>query len=259
MSMAGMDFAYQLDVDEVTEESVLKLDLTPLHRSYHIHTCLGLQEQFRDYYYKNRSLQLTSDLQIPFSQAFVESHQTYLAQIAGYFIVQDRVLRTSRGLFLDEQVETMWETTAAKVASVLDAQFAQMGSATHLLLVKDSITFLGATLRQYGYGPSDIMPAFPYIAPFSSMVPDSCRIVRSFIKVSVDYLSYGLNSNFYDVVRKYLDTLLIDVLNEVVLNKVHRICLGESQVSNELATFSYNLLPNYVGFQFDPWRGLELV
>ncbi|KAL4280633.1 hypothetical protein GQ457_03G031370 [Hibiscus cannabinus] len=106
MNMAGMDFAYQLDVDEVTEESVLKLDLTPLHRSYsyHIHTCLGLQEQFRDYYFKNRSLQLTSDLQIPFSQAFVESHQTYLAQIAGYFIVQDRILRTSRSLLLDEQV-----------------------------------------------------------------------------------------------------------------------------------------------------------
>ncbi|KAK8692089.1 hypothetical protein V6N13_075569 [Hibiscus sabdariffa] len=124
MNMAGMDFVYQLDVDEVIEESVLKLDLTPLHRScsYHIHTCLGLQEQFRDYYFKNRSLQLTSDLQIPFSQALVESHQTCLAQIAGYFIVQDRVLRTS---------------------GVLDAQFAQMVSATHLLLVKDYITLLG--------------------------------------------------------------------------------------------------------------------
>ncbi|KAK8642967.1 hypothetical protein V6N13_012288 [Hibiscus sabdariffa] len=296
MSMAGMDFVYQLDVDEVAEESVLKFDLTPLHRSYHIHTCLGLQEQFRDYYYKNRLLQLTSDLQIPSSQPFIESHQTYLAQIAGYFIVEDRVLRTSGGLLSVEQVETMWETTVAKVVLILDAQFVQMGTATHLLLVKDYITLLGATLRQYGYEvspilevldksrdkyhdllledcrqeieniicndscdqmivkkesdydnnvlafhleTSDIMPAFPYIAPFSSMVPDCCFIVRSFIKGCVDYLSYGLNSNFYDIVRKYLDNLLIDVLNEVVLNKVHSPALGESQVMQLAANISY--------------------
>ncbi|KAE8666399.1 Exocyst complex component SEC15A [Hibiscus syriacus] len=296
MNMAGMDFMYQLEVDEVAEEPVLKFDLTPLHRSYDIHTCLGLQEQFCDYYYKNRSMQLTSDLQIPSSQAFIESHQTYLSQIAGYFIVEDRVLRTSGGLFSDEQVETTWEQTAAKVAPVLDKQFALMNSATHLLLVKDYITLLGATLRQHGYDvslilevldksrekyhdllveecrqqiesiisndtcdqmmmkkdseydsnilafhllSSDTMPAFPYIAPFSSMVPDSCRIVRSFIKGSVEYLSYGLNPNFYDVVRKHLDNLLIDVLNEVVLNKVHNTGLGESQVMQLAANISY--------------------
>ncbi|CAN1748929.1 Exocyst complex component SEC15A [Linum perenne] len=76
---------------------------------------------------------------------------------------------------------------------------------------------------------SDIMPAFPYIAPFSAMVPDTCRIVRSFIKGSFDYLSYGLHTNIYDIVRKYLDNLLIDVLNEVVLNTIHGSSIGVSQ------------------------------
>ncbi|MBA0624027.1 hypothetical protein Gotri_010751 [Gossypium trilobum] len=295
MNMYGMEFVYTLD-EEVSEESPLKFDLTPLHRSYHIHACLGLQEQFREYYYKNRMLQLTSDLQISSSQAFVESHHVYLAQIAGYFIVEDRVLRTSGGLLSDEQVETMWETTVAKVTSVLETQFSLMRSATHLLLVKDYITLLGAALTQYGYKvgsilevldksrdkyhdllleecrqqisnifsndtceqmvmkkdadyesnvlafhlqASDIMPAFPYIAPFSSMVPDSCRVVRSFIKGSVDYLSHGVNCNFYDTVRKYLDKLLIDVLNEVIINKVHSTGLGESQAMQIAANISY--------------------
>ncbi|XWS21914.1 hypothetical protein CRYUN_Cryun30bG0097200 [Craigia yunnanensis] len=290
------DLVYTLDVEEVDEDSVLKFDLTPLHRSYHIHGCLGIQEQFREYYYKNRLLQLNSDLQISSSQPFVESYQTYLAQIAGYFIVEDRVLRTSGGLLSADQVETMWETTVAKVASVLEEQFSHMDSATHLLLVKDYITLLGATLRRYGYEVgsvlevldnsrdkyhellleecrqqiasvlsndtyeqmvmkkdsdydnnvlafhlqiSDIMPAFPYIAPFSSMVPDSCRVVRSFIKSSVDYLSYGVNSNFYDVVRKYLDKLLIDVLNEVVLTTIHSAGLGVSQAMQIAANISF--------------------
>ncbi|XP_022718253.1 exocyst complex component SEC15A [Durio zibethinus] len=290
------ELVYSLDVEEVDEDSVLKFDLTPLYRSYYIHACLGIQEQFREYYYKNRLLQLNSDLQISSSQPFVESYQTYLAQIAGYFIVEDRVLRTSGGLLSADQVETMWDTTVAKVASILEEQFSHMDSATHLLLVKDYISLLGATLREYGYEvgsvlevldnsrdkyhellleecrqqianiisndsyeqmllkkdsdydnnvlafhlqTSDIMPAFPYIAPFSSMVPDCCRVVRSFIKGSVDYLSYGVNSNFYDVMRKYLDKLLIDVLNEIVLTKVHSAGIVVSQAMQIAANISF--------------------
>ncbi|KAB5519283.1 hypothetical protein DKX38_023602 [Salix brachista] len=289
------DFVYTLDVAETDEDSVVKFDLTPVFRVYHIHACLGIQEQFREYYYKNRLLQLNSDLQISTTQPFVESYQTYLAQIAGYFIVEDRVLRTAGDLLSANQVETMWETTVAKMTSVLEEQFSHMDSATHLLLVKDYVTLLGATLKQYGYEvgqilevldssqdkyhelllgecreqivntlgndtyeqmvikkdtdyennvltfhlqTSDIMPAFPYIAPFSSMVPDTCRIVRSFIKGSVDYLSYGVHTNFYDVVTKYLDKLLIDVLNEAILGTVHGGAVGVSQAMQIAANIS---------------------
>ncbi|GFS30792.1 exocyst complex component sec15A [Actinidia rufa] len=280
------DMTYTLDVEETDEDSILKFDLTPLYRAYHIHTCLGLQEQFRDYYYKNRLLQLSSDLQISSAQPFLESHQTFLAQIAGYFIVEDRVLRTAGGLLLSNQVDTMWETAVAKVISVLEEQFSHMDTASHLLLVKDYVTLLGTTLRQYGYvvgsvietlnssrekyhelllaecrqqiidvlandtyeqmvmkkendyrtnvltfhlQTSDIMPAFPYIAPFSVMVPDCCRTVRVFIKDSVNYLSYGGQMNFFNFVRKYLDKLLIDVLNEAILNTIHSGTTGVSR------------------------------
>ncbi|KAI5352699.1 PREDICTED: exocyst complex [Prunus dulcis] len=289
------DFAYTLDVEEIDEESILKVDLTPLYRAYHIQSCLGIQEQFWEYYYRNRLLQLNSDLQISSAQPFVESHQIFLAQIAGYFIVEDRVLRTAGGLLLAEQVEKMWDTAIAKMKSVLEEQFSHMNSATHLLLVKDYVTLLGSTLRQYGYevGPlletldksrdkyhellseecrqqianviasdtyeqmvlkkdtdyesvvlsfnlqtSDITPAFPYIAPFSSTVPDACRIVRSFIKGCVDYLSHGAHTNFYDVVRKYLDKLLIDVLNEVILNTIQSGNIGVSQAMQIAANIS---------------------
>ncbi|KAE8677358.1 Exocyst complex component SEC15A [Hibiscus syriacus] len=297
LNISGLgDTVYSLDVEELDEDSVLKFDLTPLYRAYHIHSCLGTQEQFREYYCKNRLLQLNSDLQISSSIPFVESYQTYLAQIAGYFIVEDRVLRTSGGLLSADQVETMWDTTVAKVASVLEEQYSHMDSATHLLLAKDYITLLGATLRQYGYEvgsilealdnsrdkyhellleecrqqivnvisndsykqmvikknsdyesnvlafrlqTSDVMPAFPYIAPFSFMVPDCCRIVRSFIKGSVDYLSFGVNSNFYDAARKYLDKLLIDVLNKVVLTTVQSDGIAVSQAMQIAANITF--------------------
>ncbi|KAM7531753.1 hypothetical protein LguiB_035163 [Lonicera macranthoides] len=276
-NLGVVDLSYTLEVEEIVEDFVLKFDLTPLYRAYQIHTCLGLQDQFREYYYKNRLLQLNSDLEISSAQPFLESHQAFLAQIAGYFIIEDRVLRTAGGLLVAHQVETMWETAISKVTLVLVEQFSNMDTASHLLLVKDYVTLLGSTLKQYGYevGPileilnnsrekyhelllsechqqvvdivasdtfeqmqlkneleyqtnvllfhlqtSDIMPAYPYFAPFSSMVPDCCRIVRSFIKDSISYLSYGGPMTFFDFVKTYLDKLLINVLNDVILNTI---------------------------------------
>ncbi|EPS70128.1 hypothetical protein M569_04633, partial [Genlisea aurea] len=289
------DFTYSLDVEEVDESSVLKFDLTPLYRAYHIHNCLGIQDQFRQYYYKNRFLQLKSDLQISSSHPFLESHQAFLAHIAGYFIVEDRVLRTASGLLSPDELETMWETAVSKVTSILEEQFSHMDAASHLLLVKDYVTLFGATLRQYGYEvaliletlngsrhkyhdlllaecrqqitdilsndtyeqmvmkkesdyqsnvllfhlqTSDIMPAFPYIAPFSSMVPDCCRIVRSFVKDSVNYLSYGAQMNYFEFVHKYMDKLLIDVLNEAILNSIHSGATNVSQAMQIAANIS---------------------
>lgn len=291
----GENFIYTLDVEEVDEESLLKIDLTPLYRAYHIHECLGIRDQFCGYYYKNRLLQLNSDLQISSTQPFVETYKTYLAQIAGYFIAEDRVLKTAAGLLSTDQVETMWETAVAKMTSVLEEHFSHMDSATHILLVKDYVTLLGSTLRQYGYDvsqilevldnsrdkfhelllvecrkqlvdiigidsyeqmvmkkdtdyqnnvlafhlqTSDIMPAFPCIAPFSSMVPDTCRIVRSFIKGSADYMSYGGHANSYDVVRKYLDKLLIEVVNDVILSTIHSGSVSVSQAMQITANIS---------------------
>ncbi|KGN57519.1 exocyst complex component SEC15A [Cucumis sativus] len=286
-SISGLgDFAYTLDVEDIDEDSVLKFDLAPLYRAFHIHTSLGIQEQFREYYYRNRMLQLKADLQISSTQPFVESYQTLFSQIAGYFIVEDRVMRTAKGLLSAERVDAMLETAVSKLTSLLEEQFSLMDSATHLLLVKDYVTLLASALRLYGYEiapvleaisknqnkyhellleecrqqivdvlandlhepmvvkkdsdyennvisfnlqPSDIMPAFPYIATFSSAVPDVCRIVRSFIKGSVDYLSYSAHSNPFDIVKKYLDKLLTNVLNEAILNTVHSSSVDVSQ------------------------------
>lgn len=293
-SMGLVDFTYTLEIEDSSDDSILKFDLTPLYRAYHVHTCLGIQDQFREYYYKNRLLQLSSDLQISSSQPFLESHQIFLAQIAGFFIIEDRVLRTAAGLLLANQVDKMWETAVGKMTSMLDEQFSNMDTASNFLLVKDYVSLLGTTLRQYGYtvGPilewcskgreiyhelllsecrqkiivvlandtfeqmvmrnesdyqtnvltfnlqlSDMMPDFPYIAPFSLMVPECCRIVISFIKDSVNYLTYGGQMIFFDFVKKYLDKLLIDVLNEAMLDKM----LSASTVERQAIQIAANI------------------
>ncbi|CAA0825485.1 Exocyst complex component SEC15B [Striga hermonthica] len=274
---------------------VLGFDLTPLYRAYHIHQTLGLEDRFKQYYFENRKLQLTSDFQVSSMTPFLESHQTFFAQIAGFFIVEDRVLRTGGGLISRLEVENLWDTAVSKMCSVLEDQFSRMQTANHLLLIKDYVSLLGVTLRRFGYPidalldvlskhrdkyhelllsdcrkqvaealaadkfeqmymkkeyeysmnvlsfqiqTSNIMPAFPYVAPFSSTVPDCCRIVRSFIEDSVSFMSYGGQLEYYDVVRKYLDRLLTEVLDGALLKVINGSISGVTQAMQMAANMA---------------------
>ncbi|KAJ8493252.1 hypothetical protein OPV22_014973 [Ensete ventricosum] len=262
------------------------LDLTPLYRAYHIHKTLGLEERFRRYYFENRKLQLTSDFQVSSLTPFLESHQTFFAQIAGFFIVEDRILRTGGGLIARPDVDVLWETAVTKMVSVLEDQFSRMQTANHLLLIKDYVSLLGVTLHRYRYAvdplldvlskhrdkyhdlllsdcrrqvsdalaadkfeqmlmkkeyeysmnvlsfqiqTSDITPAFPYVAPFSSSVPDLCRISRSFVEDSISFMSHGGQLDIYPIVKKYLERLLGEALDGSILRLIDSGGLGVSQ------------------------------
>ncbi|XVF72655.1 hypothetical protein PTKIN_Ptkin12aG0137300 [Pterospermum kingtungense] len=304
LSLRDCVYALEEEEDEGGEDndgysngnnSLLGFDLTPLYRAFHIHQTLGLEDRFKQYYFENRKLQLTSDFQVSSMTPFLESHQTFFAQIAGFFIIEDRVLRTGGGLISKMEVENLWETAVSKMCSVLEDQFSRMQTANHLLLIKDYVSLLGVTLRTYGYPvdalldvlskhrdkyhelllsdcqkqiaealaadkfeqmlmkkeyeysmnvlsfqlqTSDIIPAFPYVAPFSSTVPDCCRIVRSFIADSVSFMSYGGQLDFYDVVKKYLDRLLSEVLDGALLKLIGSSVHGVSQAMQVAANMA---------------------
>ncbi|KAL6502807.1 Exocyst complex component S15B [Orobanche hederae] len=301
------DCVYALEEEEDNDEidgvneggndgnGILGFDLTPLYRAYHIHQTLWLGDRFKQYYFENRKLQLTSDFQVSSMTPFLESHQTFFAQIAGFFIVEDRVLRTGGGLISKMEVENLWDTAVSKMCSVLEDQFSRMQTANHLLLIKDYVSLLGVTLRRFGYPidalldvlskhrgkyhelllsdcrkqfaealaadkfeqmymkkeyeysmnvlsfqiqTSNIMPAFPYIAPFSSTIPDCCRIVRSFIEDSVSFMSYGGQLEYYDVVNKYLDRLLTEVLDSALLKVISGSIGGVTQAMQMAANMA---------------------
>lgn len=84
----------------------------------------------------------------------------------------------------------------------------------------------------------DVTPAMPYVAPFSATVPECCRIVRSFILDSVSFLSYGGHMDYYELVRRYLDKLLISELNEALLCLVRTPSLGVSDAMQIAANMS---------------------
>ncbi|KAL2927713.1 Exocyst complex component SEC15B [Bienertia sinuspersici] len=289
------DFDLQIDRENSVGGGSSGFDLTPLYRAYHIHQSLGIEDRFKHYYFETRKLQLTSDFQVSSMTPFLESHQTFFAQIAGFFIVEDRVLRTGGGLITKWEVENLWEMAISKMCSVLEDQFSRMQTANHLLLIKDYVSLLGVSLRRFGYPvdalldvlskhrdkyhelllsdcrkqindavqndkfeqmlmkkeyeysmnvlafqlqTSDITPAFPFVAPFSTTVPDCCRIVRSFIGDSVSYMSYGGQLDSYDVVKKYLDRLLSEVLDEALVKLIKTGVFGVSQAMQVAANMA---------------------
>ncbi|KAE8703599.1 Exocyst complex component SEC15B [Hibiscus syriacus] len=242
-------------------------DLTPLYRAYHIHQTLGLEDRFKQYYFENRKLQLTSDFQVSSMTPFLESHQTFFAQIAGFFIIEDRILRTGGGLVSKMEVENLWETAVGKMCSLwaygypvdtLLNVLSKHRDKYHELLLSDCRKQIAEALaddkfeqilmkKEYEYSmnvlsfqlqTSDIVPAFPYVAPFSSTVPDCCRIVRFFIADSVSFMSYGWQLDFYDVVKKYLDRLLGEVLDEALLKLISSSVQGVSQAMQVAANMA---------------------
>ncbi|KAF8772790.1 hypothetical protein HU200_005377 [Digitaria exilis] len=137
--------------DAADGAAAASFDLTPLYRAMHIHQTLALGERFKKYYLENRKLQLTSDFDVIAATPFLESHQVFFSQIAGFFIVEDRVFRTGGGLTSRPDVDALWDAAVGKMVSVMEDNFSRMQTANHLLLITDYAALLSATMRRYGY------------------------------------------------------------------------------------------------------------
>ncbi|CAM8922526.1 unnamed protein product [Rhodiola kirilowii] len=203
----------------------LGFDLTPLYRAYHIHQTLDVEQKFKQYYFENRRLQLTSDFQVSSMTPFLESHQTFFSQIAGFFIVEDRVLRTGGGLITKFEVENLWETAV------------------------NYVSLLGVTLRRYGYSVDALLEVLSkHRDKYHELLLSDCskQITEALaadkfdqmlmkkeyeysMNDSVSFMSYGGHLDFYDVIKKYLDRLLGEVLDGALLKLISTSIHGVSQ------------------------------
>lgn len=235
-SHAGPDeHLYALDLENTEEESTLYFDLTPVYRAHHMHTCLGMEDKFRDYYYKNRLMQLNLDMQISTSQPFLESHQPFLAQVAGFFIVEERVLRTADGLLLESQVETTWETSIGKITSILEEQFSRMRTASHFLLIKDYVTLLGAAVNKYGYRITQLIEV---------LEKSRDKYHQLLLLEEVIWIAEEAPDNANDYMNEvliYLETLVSTVQEILPLEALYKVVSGAmSHISDSIMTTLLN-------------------
>ena len=73
-----------------------------LCRCTQVHDCLGKLPDFQESYQRNRRLQLNSDLAPPAN--FLEGYRDFIAQLTGFFIIEDCVQRRCPDLCVGAQV-----------------------------------------------------------------------------------------------------------------------------------------------------------
>ncbi|KAL1544958.1 Exocyst complex component S15B [Salvia divinorum] len=241
---------------------ILGFDLTPLYKGYHIHQTLGLGDRFRQYYFENSGGS-------GFEDGRRADKENGSGEFMGYccdedvFCVRGSVSRmqTANHLLLIKDYVSLLGVTLRRFGYPIDALLdviSKHRDKYHELLLSDCRKQMAEALaadkfeqmymkKEYEYSmnvlsfqiqTSDIMPAFPYVAPFSSTVHDCCRIVRSFIEDSVSFMSHGGQLEFYDVVKKYLDRLLTEVLDGALLKVINNSIGGVTQAMQMAANMA---------------------
>ncbi|KAF7270450.1 exocyst complex component Sec15 [Rhynchophorus ferrugineus] len=128
------------------------IDFSPIYRGLHIAHVLEKVTNFEGYYRAERTKQARLVLQPPTNMhESEESYQNYIYAVLGFFILEDHVLNTGRGLITKVFLEDMWTMALSKITTALQTHSAYCTDATLILRIKDLIMLFCTTLRNYGY------------------------------------------------------------------------------------------------------------
>jgi exocyst complex component 6 len=136
-------------------------------------------QAFCDYYFEQRHLQLLSDLSPPSSM--LEHHRTYLSHIAGFFILERKVLQSTDGLLSDGRISALWDAAVSSIKHCLDSGFAESDSTAAMLVLKDYVFLTATCLSRHLFdsGPLLVRSAFHYgvdgCISLLSNVSERCR------------------------------------------------------------------------------------
>uniref|UniRef100_A0A8C9SAE1 Exocyst complex component n=1 Tax=Scleropages formosus TaxID=113540 RepID=A0A8C9SAE1_SCLFO len=146
-----------LDVEDEEEEEELPgaqdlVDFSPVYRCLHIYTVLGARDTFESYYRKQRRKQARLVLQ-PHSNMHetLDGYRMFFNHIVGFFVVEDHVLHTTRGLVNRAYVEELWELALSKTIAALRTHSSYCTDPDLVLDLKNLIVLFADTLQGYGF------------------------------------------------------------------------------------------------------------
>uniref|UniRef100_A0A8C7Z546 Exocyst complex component n=1 Tax=Oryzias sinensis TaxID=183150 RepID=A0A8C7Z546_9TELE len=151
-----LDVEDEDDDDDVSGAQEL-VDFSPVYRCLHIYTVLGLRDVFENYYRKQRRKQARLVLQ-PHSNMHetLEGYRRYFNQIVGFFVVEDHVLHTTRGLVNRAYVEELWELALSKIVAALRTHSSYCDDPNLVLDLKNLMVLFADTLQGYGFPVSQL-------------------------------------------------------------------------------------------------------
>ncbi|CAK1552733.1 unnamed protein product [Leptosia nina] len=135
------------------------VDFSPLYRCLHIHTVLGAQSDFIQYYRAQRKQQARLVV-IPAAGNLhdsIQSMKSYLNAVLGFFILEEHLLTTGAGLVSMDWLVDTWSASLSAVAGTLRTNTALVTDPTLMLSIKHQIVLFINALKCYGLS-SDPLP-----------------------------------------------------------------------------------------------------
>ncbi|KYR00727.1 exocyst complex subunit 6 [Tieghemostelium lacteum] len=124
------------------------IDFHPLYQCLFIYSSLGLIEEFQSYYTFNRLLQFQLVIQ---PREIHQDWEVFLQQIAGYFMVESKVMASTDPLLSKSTISDSWNSALVKVTSVLQELFTHCHDTRSLSGFKKFVLIFTETLAYYGY------------------------------------------------------------------------------------------------------------
>uniref|UniRef100_A0A3Q2ZHA2 Exocyst complex component n=1 Tax=Kryptolebias marmoratus TaxID=37003 RepID=A0A3Q2ZHA2_KRYMA len=142
-----------LDVEDEEEDEEVPgaqelVDFSPVYRCLHIYTVLLFE-----YLRLSRVSHLTNFF---FQHETLEGYRRYFNQIVGFFVVEDHVLHTTRGLVNRAYVEELWELALSKIVAALRTHSSYCDDPDLVLDLKNLIVLFADTLQGYGFPVSQL-------------------------------------------------------------------------------------------------------
>ena len=135
-----------MSIDFIQSSSVpLKqhLDVTPVYRCAHIYNALNRLDSLNTIYERERTLQLKMCFDFPSNLSFQAGYDKYISNIIGFFVVEDRVLRTAPGVTSSGHIDISWEDTTTALRETL---ISQIRNITSLPTLQSLSSFLNMTV-----------------------------------------------------------------------------------------------------------------
>ncbi|KZS98038.1 exocyst complex component sec15 subunit [Sistotremastrum niveocremeum HHB9708] len=142
----------RIEVDVLDNEK-LRVDFKPLYQAIHIYTALDALDELQKSYQADRKAQAT--LILP-TMLQLSSLSTLLQEVAGFFIVENHVLRTSRGFRSERTIEELWEEALRRVSEGVQDALARETDLNMFLKVKDCLSGFGMTMSGYGFSTQSL-------------------------------------------------------------------------------------------------------
>lgn len=184
-----------------------ELSLAPVYQCTQVYEFLHAATGFQTLYKQKRKDQLQRALDNQSGDLRQESALArYLAPLAGFFIVEDAVLKSGNEVLTKHEVETLWDSVTARLRAVLGEVCRRIADPMQFLRVKYTVVLFCCTVETYGVNVMPVLEAmFQQRELFAKLLVERlrCDLRETFASDKFDPLRLSNVTDYEEFVLAY--------------------------------------------------------